>query len=81
MEHFHRMLKAAIMCYKDQHWTGALLLVLLSIRTAFRKKMLQLLVHGRPITVSTDRIKPAYMLNGSNCGATTSNPTVDKPWP
>jgi hypothetical protein len=29
-----------------------------------RKKTMQLLVRGRPVTVSTDRVKPAYMLIG-----------------
>jgi hypothetical protein len=31
-----------------------------------RDKTLQLLVRGRPVTVSTDRIKPAFILNGTN---------------
>jgi hypothetical protein len=28
-----------------------------------REKTLQILVRGTPVTVSTDRVKPAYMLN------------------
>jgi cleavage and polyadenylation specificity factor subunit 1 len=162
VEHFHRTLKAAIMCHADQQWTKALPLVLLGIRALFkedlqasvaepiyseplripgellapaakpvdpvhlitklrqhmaclrltpaarhaspatfvhsdlekcthiflhqdamrralqppysspyqilsrREKTLQLLVRRRPITVSTDRVKPAYTLNGTN---------------
>jgi cleavage and polyadenylation specificity factor subunit 1 len=31
-----------------------------------RDKVLQLLVRGRPVTVSTDRVKPAFILNGTN---------------
>jgi hypothetical protein len=34
------MLKAAIMCHADQHWTKALPLVLLGIRTAFKEDLL-----------------------------------------
>jgi transposase InsO family protein len=32
----HRTLKATIMCHADQHWTEALPMVLLGIRTAFK---------------------------------------------
>jgi cleavage and polyadenylation specificity factor subunit 1 len=39
MERFHRTLKAAIMCHADQQWTEALPLVLLGIRTAFKKDL------------------------------------------
>jgi hypothetical protein len=43
-----------------------------------RDKTLQLLVRGRPVTVSTDRIKPAYMLNETDRGTTTTlDPAVD----
>jgi cleavage and polyadenylation specificity factor subunit 1 len=31
-----------------------------------REKTLQLLMRGRPVTVSTDRVKPAYILNGTD---------------
>jgi hypothetical protein len=31
-----------------------------------REKTLQLLVRGRPVTVSADRVKPAYTLDGAN---------------
>jgi transposase InsO family protein len=33
VERFRQTLKAAIMCHADQHWTEALLLVLLGIRS------------------------------------------------
>jgi cleavage and polyadenylation specificity factor subunit 1 len=36
VERFRRMLKAAIMCHADQHWTEALPLALLGIRTSFK---------------------------------------------
>jgi cleavage and polyadenylation specificity factor subunit 1 len=163
LERFHRTLKAAIMCHADQHWTEALSLVLLGIRTAFnadlqasvaelvygeplripgelltptadlvepahlitqlrqhmarlrpipaachndlrkcthvflcqdttrqalqppysgpyqvpsqKEKTLQLLVRRRPVTVSTDRVKPTYVLNGTDRGNTTFDAT------
>jgi hypothetical protein len=31
-----------------------------------REKMLQLLVCGRPVTMSTDWVKPVYILNGTD---------------
>jgi cleavage and polyadenylation specificity factor subunit 1 len=42
-----------------------------------REKTLQLLVRGRPVTVSTERIKPLYMLNETDCETNTFNPAVD----
>jgi hypothetical protein len=42
-----------------------------------KEKTLQLLVRGRPITVSTDTVKPAYILNGTDRRNTTFNPAVD----
>jgi cleavage and polyadenylation specificity factor subunit 1 len=36
VERFHWTLKAAIMCHSDQHWTEALLLVLLGICISFK---------------------------------------------
>jgi cleavage and polyadenylation specificity factor subunit 1 len=42
-----------------------------------RRKTTQLLLRGSPITVSTDRVKPAYMLNETDCGTTTFNPMID----
>jgi cleavage and polyadenylation specificity factor subunit 1 len=36
VERFHRTLKTAIVCHRDQHWTEALPLVLLGIRTSYR---------------------------------------------
>jgi cleavage and polyadenylation specificity factor subunit 1 len=38
-----------------------------------REKTLQLLVRGKPVTVSADRVKPAYMLDESGHGSPTSN--------
>jgi cleavage and polyadenylation specificity factor subunit 1 len=38
-----------------------------------KEKTLQLLMRGRPVTVST----PPYMLNETDCGTTTFNPAVD----
>jgi hypothetical protein len=43
-----------------------------------RVKTLQLLVRGRPVTVSTDRVKPAYTLNGTDPG-NNFNPPVSTP--
>jgi cleavage and polyadenylation specificity factor subunit 1 len=36
VEHFHRTLKAAIMCHADRHWAEALPLALLGIRTSLK---------------------------------------------
>jgi hypothetical protein len=44
---------------------------------SWREKTLQLLKCGRPLTVSTDRVKPAYMLNETGRGTTTLKPPVD----
>jgi hypothetical protein len=44
---------------------------------SWRQKILQLLVCGRPVTVSTDRIKLAYILNGTDRGNNTFNPPVE----
>jgi hypothetical protein len=40
---------------------------------------MQILVRDRPITVSTDRVKPAYMLKETGRGTTTMtfNPAAD----
>jgi hypothetical protein len=35
---------------------------------SWREKTLQLLMCGRPVTVSADRVKPAYMLSGTDRG-------------
>ena len=44
----------------------------------WREKTLQILVRGRPVNVSTDRFKPAYMLNETGRGTTTTcNPLAD----
>jgi hypothetical protein len=44
-----------------------------------REKTMQILVRDRPITMSTDRVKPAYMLIETGCGTTTMtfNPAAD----
>jgi hypothetical protein len=39
-----------------------------------REKTLQLLVRGKAVTVSSDRVKPAYGLNEADCGSTIFNP-------
>jgi hypothetical protein len=42
-----------------------------------REKTLQLLVRGRPVIVSADRVKPAYMLSGTDRGSSSFNPPAD----
>jgi cleavage and polyadenylation specificity factor subunit 1 len=37
-----------------------------------KEKTLKILVRGTPVTVSTDRVKPAYILNETNRSATTN---------
>jgi hypothetical protein len=44
-----------------------------------RDKTLQLLVHGRPVTVSTDRVKPEYILNETNRGNNPNLPAIATP--
>jgi hypothetical protein len=39
-----------------------------------KEKTLQFPVRGKPVTVSVDRVKPAYMLNEADCGSTIFNP-------
>jgi cleavage and polyadenylation specificity factor subunit 1 len=39
-----------------------------------REKTLQPFVRGKPVTVSADRVKPAYVLNEADCGSTIFNP-------
>jgi transposase InsO family protein len=39
VERFHRTVKSAMMCYADQHWTEALPLVLLGLRTTFKEDL------------------------------------------
>jgi hypothetical protein len=41
-----------------------------------QEKTLKLLVRGKPITVSTDRVKPAYILHEANFKNTACNPVV-----
>jgi hypothetical protein len=42
-----------------------------------RQKTLQLLVRGRRVTVSNDRVKPPYILNGTDRGNNNFNPSVE----
>jgi hypothetical protein len=44
-----------------------------------KEKTLQLLVCGKPTTVSTDRVKPAYMLTEANYWNNIHNPTSKQP--
>jgi cleavage and polyadenylation specificity factor subunit 1 len=44
-----------------------------------RVKTLQLLVRERPVTVSTDRVKPAYTLNGTDRGSNFNPPVSTSP--
>ena len=51
---------------------------------SWREKTLQLLVHGRHVTVSTDRVKPAYILQESDHRTSSkaqaaATPTVGPP--
>jgi hypothetical protein len=41
---------------------------------SWREKTLQLIVRGKPVTVSADRVKPVYVLNEADCGSTIFNP-------
>jgi hypothetical protein len=41
---------------------------------SWREKMLQLLVCRRPITVSADKVKPPYILNGTDRGNNFNSP-------
>jgi hypothetical protein len=45
-----------------------------------REKTLQLLVRGKPVTVSADRVKPAYVMNEADSASTIFN-TVGIPTP
>jgi transposase InsO family protein len=54
VERFHRTLKAAIMCHADQHWTEALPLVLLGIRSSLKADLQASsaeLVYGEPLRI------------------------------
>jgi hypothetical protein len=44
-----------------------------SYRVLSRRQKMKLLVRGKPVTVSTDRVKPAYILNEADCKNTPSN--------
>jgi hypothetical protein len=39
-------------------------------------KTLQLIVRGKPVTVSTDRVKPTYVLNETDRGGINFNPSA-----
>jgi hypothetical protein len=41
-----------------------------------REKTLQLIMGGKPITLSADKVKPAYVLNEADCGSTIFNPSA-----
>jgi hypothetical protein len=43
------------------------------------EKILQLLMRGRPVTLSTNRIKLAYILNGTDSGNNSFNPAIAPP--
>jgi hypothetical protein len=44
-----------------------------------RDKTLQLLIRGRPVTVSTDRVKAAYILNKTDRGNNPNPPAIATP--
>ena len=44
-----------------------------------KEKTMQILVRGRLVTISTDRVKPAYMLNETGRGTTTKTTKTFKP--
>jgi hypothetical protein len=46
---------------------------------SWRDKTLQLLIRGRPVTVSTNRAKPAYILNETNRGNNPNPPAIATP--
>jgi cleavage and polyadenylation specificity factor subunit 1 len=72
VERFHRTLKAAIMCHADQHWTAALPLVLLGIRSSFKPDLEAssaelvygetLRIPGEFLTPTTPPTEPAHIL-------------------
>jgi cleavage and polyadenylation specificity factor subunit 1 len=44
-----------------------------------REKTLQLLMRGRPVTASTDKVKSAYILIGTDCGSNFNLPAATTP--
>jgi hypothetical protein len=61
LERLHWMLKAAIMCHADQHWTEAFPLVLLGIRTSFKVDLqvsVAKLMYGEPLGVAGELLTP-----------------------
>jgi cleavage and polyadenylation specificity factor subunit 1 len=72
LERFHWTLKAAIMCHADQHWTEALPLVLLGIRSSFKADLHASsteLVYGEPLrfpgeflTQTAHPVEPAHLV-------------------
>jgi cleavage and polyadenylation specificity factor subunit 1 len=61
VERFDRTLKAAIMCHADQHWTEALPVVLLGIRTSFKADLqasVAKFVYGEPLSIHGELLTP-----------------------
>jgi hypothetical protein len=44
-----------------------------------KNKTLQLLICGRPVTVSAERVKPTYILNRANCRNNPNPPAAATP--
>jgi cleavage and polyadenylation specificity factor subunit 1 len=64
VERLHRTLKAAIMCHTDEQWTESLPLVLLGIRTAYKKDLQSSaaeLVYGEPLRIPGELLVPAAL--------------------
>jgi len=62
VECLHRTLKAAIMCHAEENWTGALPLVLLGIRNAYKEDLQSSaaeLAYGEPLRVLGELFVPA----------------------
>jgi hypothetical protein len=62
IERLHRQLKAALMCHADEHWTEALPLVLLGIRSAWKEDLnasAAELVYGSPLRLPGEFFAPS----------------------
>jgi cleavage and polyadenylation specificity factor subunit 1 len=57
VEHFHRILKAAIMCHADQYWTVALPLVILGIKKDLQASVTEP-VYGEPLRIPGELLTP-----------------------
>jgi hypothetical protein len=69
VKRFHRTLKAAIISHADQHWTEALPLVPLGIRTAFKEDLqasVAELVYGEPLSIPGELLAPSALPGESN---------------